>query len=372
MPLKQIVAALVLSLAYLAPAGAQETSAASAPAVTIGVAAPLSDAQEILGRQVEAGAEAAAAAHGGQAAVRFVTADTQCSADGGRAAAERFAKSHVRIVVGFLCTEAIEAALPILKDAGIPTIDVGVRANRLTERRERTGNLIWRIAPRSGDEAKAVAAYLAKEWQSQPFGLIDDGSIPARNMTDAVRRLVADAGMQPQTVDNFRPAEEKQFGLARRLQRTGVTRFFIAGDRPDIAVIARNAKSLGLDLTIVGGETLFDETSSDMPLPDGIVAIGPKTAFPDLKRADRKDLPEADTLLPPQGYFGPAYAATEIAITAASAAGKSGDDLTKVLSSETFDTALGKIRFDAKGDSNLDLYRVFEWQGDRFASEAKG
>lgn len=372
-------ATLAFLASFAAPAVAQE----NAP-IVVGVAAPLSDAQEILGRQLTAGVAAALAARSGEA--RTVVADTSCSAKGGETAARAFVEKKADIVVGFLCVEAIEAALPILKDAGIATIDVGVRANRLTDDKPKTGYLIYRLAPRSEAEAVAVSRYIAARWADQPFGLVEDGSIAARGLVDQVRRRLGDEGLKPQTVDNYRPAEEKQFGIARRLQRTGVTRFFIAGDRPDIAIIARDAKESGLRLTIVGAEGLFDEASVDAPLLAGIIAIGPKTQFPELSpdtRATPQETPGADGeadaaasedpgALPPQGYFGPGYAAAEIGLDAVIASRATDKPVGDVLSSQSFATALGPVRFDENGDSDLDLFRVFEWRGDEFVDETGG
>ena len=366
----RILAAFAPFLLAAAPAMAQD--GVLTPEPMIGIAAPLSDSQEILGRQVADGVAAALASRNG--AVKTSLADTSCSAEGGAAAARKFIAEKASVVVGFLCVEAIEAALPILKDAGIPTIDVGVRANRLTDNKARTGFLVYRLAPHSEAEAAAVARYVAARWADQPFGLVDDGSIASRGLSDAVRRRLGDAGLQPQTVDNFRPAEEKQFGLARRLERTGVTRFFIAGDRPDIAIIARDAKDVGLDLSILGSEALFDEASTDAPLPAGIVAIGPKTSFPELEPKDAAvDGAEADGgHLPPQGHFGTAYVAAEIAVAAIGDSRQADEPLGGVLSTKTFATSLGPVKFDAKGDGDLDLFRVYEWRGDAFVDETGG
>lgn len=356
--------ALAASLA----AGAPTARAAEAAPLLIGVAAPLSGSSEVLGRQVAAGAKLTAARLGKEGSpVDLVTADAECSADGGAKAAHLFVDRKVKIAVGFLCTEALEAALPILKTAGIPTLDVGVRASRLTDRRERTGYLIWRIAPRGDAEANAIARYLAKRWNGVPYGLVDDGAIYNRSLADAVRLRLEAQGMKASTVDSYRPAEEKQFGLARRIQKTGVTNLFIAGDRPDVAIIARDAASLGLDLKIVGGEALFDEASADAPLKDGIVSIGPLTRFPALADKDSKDPAEAI----PEGYFGPAAAAVSVAAEAARAAAK-GQSLPEILNTASFSTPLGAIRFDAKGDSDLDLFRAFSWQGTEFVPEAGG
>ncbi len=357
-------AAFGLMVFALSPARAQDTG----EPITLGVAAPLSDSAGILGRQLADGARAAAAKLADGQMVDVVEADTKCSAEGGKQAAESFVAMNVSAVVGFLCADAIEAALPILTGAGIPTLDVGVRANRLTDRRERTGFLVWRVAPRSDTEAAAAASYLAARWKAEPFGLLEDGSIAARALSDAVRRLLADRGMKPQTIDNYRPAEEKQFGLVRRLERTGVSRFFIAGDRPDIAIIAHDAAEIGLALDIVGGEALFDETSDDVPLPDGIVAVAPRTHFPDLQDG----APDEGPMAGPQGYFGPAYAATQIAVAAVGQSRETGRPITEILAGEAFQTVLGPIRFDVKGDSDLDLYRVFEWRSNGFVDETGG
>ena len=360
------------------PAVAQED--AGGARIVVGVAAPLVGSPSILGRQLTDGAREAAKRLGGtgQSAIETIEADTGCSADGGRAAAQRFVDAGARIVIGFLCTDAIEAALPILKGAKVPLLDVGVRANRLTDLRDRTGNLVWRIAPRSDAEAKRIAGLLAERWKGEPFGLIDDGSIAARGLSDTVRRLLADNGLKPQSIDNYRPAEEKQFGLVRRLQRTGVTRFFIAGDRPDIAIISRDAGEIGLTMQVIGGEALLDE-AGEVPLAEGTLAVAPKLNYRELSGESARPAPgttpfEQDAM-GPQGDFGPAYAATEVAISAlraADAAGAGSAGIAGALSEQTFQTALGPVRFDARGDSDLDLTRVYRWTGERFVPEAGG
>ena len=328
--------------------------------------------------------------------IELATVDSGCSAEGGKAAAQTFVALGATVVVGFLCADSIEAALPILKHASIPLIDVGVRAARLTDRRDRTGNLVWRLAPRSDAEALAIASLVADRWRAEAFGLIDDGSIAARGLSDTVRRLLADRGLQPQAIDNYRPAEEKQFGLVRRLARTAVSRYFIAGDRPDIATIVRDAAAIGLTLDIVGGESLIDE-AGDVTLAEGAVAVGPKTRFPALEAPRTPGAPptSAPAAVPPtaleqdasgpQGYFGTAYAATEIAIAASHfpraggvarpstpEAASNAAAIVKALDERTFQTGLGPIRFDARGDSDLDLMRVYRWNGERFVPEAGG
>lgn len=337
---KLLPGTLAVSCLLALPATGQER--------VIGVAAPLSGPNAVLGQQVTAGSAAASGE-----TMRLIAADTECTAEGGAAAAESLAAAGAAIVIGFVCTPAIEAALPILTQAGIPVIGVGVRAARLTDRRERTGHLLWRLAPRSGEEADALAAFVRENWRSLPFGIVEDGSAYARDLADEVRARLEPEAIEPALVDNYRPAEELQFALGRRILQSGVTRLLAFGTRPDIAIVQRDANELGLELEIVGGESLLDEPSDVADILPGTTAI----AIFDEQAAEHGPIRE--------GYFLPAQAATQIAIEALEQA----DDpsaLAIVLDQHTFSTVLGAISFDDKGDSDRDAFGLREWDGERF------
>ncbi|MCW4114447.1 ABC transporter substrate-binding protein [Aurantimonas sp. MSK8Z-1] len=361
------ILAVSAAATLLAASFVSDSPAADDASVTIGVAAPLSGSSALLGEQVKAGAQEAAAALGADGPVELRPVDTACTPEGGTAAAQALVAAQVDAVIGFLCTESIETALPLLAQADIPTIDVGVRANRLTDKRAKTGNRIWRVAPRSDAEADAIAKLLIQRWRDVPYGLVDDGTIYGRGLADAVRTRMEAAGLRASTVDNYRPAEEKQFGLARRIQKTGVTNIFIAGDRQDVAVIARDAAELELKLEIYGGESLFDENSIDLPLPTGIHAVAPfwdAAATPSGSATDA-----AASSLP--GYALPAAAAVEIAVAAVRRSRQDEEPVAAVLDAQTFSTRLGEVRFDAVGDADLDVYRDYVWRGDHFAPAAE-
>lgn len=330
----------------------QPSSSSAAEPVRIGVAAPLSGPSEILGRQIVAGVEAGAAADR-----TITTADTACSATGGTAAATRLVEARVEVAIGFLCTSALEAALPILSAAAIPVLDVGVRAERILDRREREGWLVWRLAPASGAEAAALAAYVRAHWAASPFAIVEDGSAYGRDLADTVRNLLEESGLRPTLVDNYRPAEEKQFGLARRIGQSGVTRILAFGTRSDIAILARDATATNLDLEIVGGESLVDAKGGDVELPPGVVALAPGFDV-DWTPAEA---PPAD-----EGYAKLARIAAEIAVSGVAQAQASGRPLTETLSTGTFETLVGPVRFDARHAADVAPFRPYRWTGERF------
>ncbi len=336
-------------------------SSGTAAAAKIGLAAPLSGSSALLGEQMRAGAAAAVRASSADASLEV--RDTGCTAEDGSAAAHDFVDSGVSVVTGFLCIEAIEAAMPILAEAGIPAITVGVRIDSLTDRREKSGWPVFRLAPRASDELEAVAAILTDRWRGELFAIIDDGTIYGRELAEGFRLSAEQSGLKPVFTDTFRPQLENQIALAGRLRKAGATHVFAGGDRSDLAILGRDAAELDYDLVIAGGEALR-AARDDVDLVPGTLMVG----LPDWADvADDgvvSDMREAG--VDPIGYVLPAYAAVEIALSASLAAGKDGRPASDALASGSFATALGEIRFDQSGDWAGNQYRLFQYDGRDF------
>jgi branched-chain amino acid transport system substrate-binding protein len=325
----------------------------------VGVAAPLSGPSQILGKQVEAGAGLAAEANG----MAIKPVDDACSAEGGAAAAKEFVDAKVNVVVGFLCTDAIEAALPILKDANIPVVTVGVRTESLTDRRAKTGWPVYRLAPRGDDERNAVATELTRLWRDDLFAIVDDGTIYGREMAETFRAAAEQAALKPVFTDTFRPQLDNQIGLIGRLKKAGATKVFAGGDGDDIAIMGRDAAQLDAGITFAGGENLRTPTG-DVPYAVGTLMIAPpewsEVADPKIVQAF------AAKNIVPDGYTLPSYAAVEIAKEALAGAESSGRTLDEALTGHDFATAIGTIRFDDKGDLARNPFRLFRFDGTHF------
>lgn len=340
-------------------------ASARAAEFVVGVASPAGDTAALLGAQLRGGARAAAAAARGNT-VSLDIADETCDAKSGAAAAQKFVDDEVPVVIGFLCTEAIEAALPILKAQGIPVITPGVRTVSLTDRRNRTGWLVYRLAPRADAEEKAVSDILVKRWRDELFAIVDDGTIHGRELAENFRAAAKAEGLKPVYVDTYRPQLDNQIGLVGRLRKAGATHVLVGGDRSDIAIIARDAAKLNYKLTIAGGEALRDE-GGPVPLAAGVLMIGlPRWA--DI--APEKVLQALrDQGVQPEGYAIPGFAALQVAEQALEKSREDDKPVADILASGRFSTAIGPVRFDSKGDLERDLYRLFVYNGKKFVAE---
>jgi branched-chain amino acid transport system substrate-binding protein len=345
----------VVALAAIALATSGTARAAD---VRVGLAAPLSDTMAILGGQLRAGAELAARA----ANAELVIVDDRCTADGGALAAREFVRQDVQAVVGFLCTEAIEAALPILTEAGIPVITSGVRSDGLTDRHVRTGWLVWRIAPRADAERAAAASILTRLWRDDLFAIVDDGTIYGRELSESLRLAVETAGLKPVFFDTYRPQSENQIGLVGRLRRSGATHVFVGGDRDDVGIMARDAAGLDYPLTIAGGEAL--RSAGDVPLAEGTLMIA-TPEWAEMLDEGTVAMFDAEGIIP-EGYVVPSYASVEVALQAIEQAAAGSDSIAATLRDGSFQTLLGEISFDEKGDLTTNPFQLLRFDGERF------
>ncbi len=329
----------------------------AASAATIGVVAPKAGAYSVLGAQIFAGAKLAAQAAGD----KVVEVDESCDETGGSAAAKALVDAKVDIAIGFLCVETLTTALPPMKAANIPAISISVRSKMLMEDTLRNGWPFFRMAPAEGAEADKLAQVILADWKAEPIAFVEDGTIYGRDLASAIRQKLEPAGITPVFTDTFRPGQEQQVALVRRLAKTGATHVFVGGDRNDVAIIARDAASEKVPLTLIGGDTLRAQ-NRPVSLRDGVLSVAlPNYAALPSATAAVTALKAANT--EPDGYALPAYAAAEIARQAVTSSTRPlGDAMT----GRTFSTAIGPIAFGADHELKENPFHLVEWQRSDF------
>lgn len=351
-------------------AAALLAAAPASAAVRLGVVAPQGDDSfAMLGDQLRQGI-GAYQSKAGKPFEQIVTEPETCDAASGTAAAKAMIKARVDVVVGFLCPESLNAALPLLSQAGIATIGTSVRADILMEEPLKKNWPFFRLAPTASDEIGRITGIIEKQWAGEPFALVEDGTIYGRDLVENVRVALEAKGITAAFIDTYRPAQDKQFGLAHRLQRSGATHVLVGGDRSDVAIIARDCASLGLKLTIMGGESMKAPPDS-VPLQSGVLGV---------MVPDAASLPSASDALAvlktlkigPVGDTLVGYAAAEIVDQAGKARNDNAAPLADALSHGTFHTALGDIRFTDKHERADNPFELMVWNGEKYVPEAPG
>ncbi len=326
----------------------------------IGLAAPLSGSFAPLGKQMAEGARVAATAKN----AALTTADDRCDAQGGAEAAQRFVDAKVQAAAGFLCFEALEAALPILNAHGIPVVVSGVAERTLAERRAASPLPVFRLSTGLDRETRATASFLGSLWRAQPFAVIDDGTMEGRERASRVLARLKEQQLQPVFTDTYRPGLDNQNALAARLKRAGASHVYVGGQRDDVAALGASAAALNIPLEIAGGG-LLDAAPGATPLAPGTLMIAPLAP---------QDLPTAQAAvaaLRKAGVLADAFAVTgyataEVAADALAEAQKRKQPVTVMLRDLTFETALGTIKFGPDGMRADNPNRLQRFDGRRF------
>lgn len=328
--------------------------------IGVGVVAPSGkDSFAVLGEELREGVETFQKT-AGNPFDRIVPAAETCDAASGVKAAHSMISAKVDAVIGFLCPESLNAALPLLSAAGITTVTASVRADVVMEEAAKKNWPFYRLGPHADQEVKKIVDVIAHRWSGEPFALVEDGTIYGRQLTENVRVALEGMGIKAAFIDTYRPAQDKQFGLAHRLERSGVTRVFIGGERSDIAIIARDCGKIGLDLTFLGGDSL-KAPPQDVPLPEGV--LGVMTPAPETLPSARDAVAALGSRgLEPYGERIPGYAAAELVADAE----RSGKPLPRALAEGTFQTALGTIRFTAGHERADNPFELMVWKDDHF------
>lgn len=346
----------------------------------VGIVAPDNGTLSLLGTQLRAGFYI----HEQQfidkpQKFEFVEEAEICEADAGADIAYSLEEAQVDIVVGFFCVESLTSALPIFKQNNVPVINLNIRSDIVRDEAARIGLPLFSLAPRASDQAKFASHYIIENWGDKSVALIEDGTINNRELADAIRLQLDDGGFQPIVLDNFRPGQEKQFGLVRRLGQSRITHVFVGGSRLDTSIMARDAASIGLEFTFAGGDAL--RAADEGPkLPNGTISI-----LPDIKMigenavAARAAFDEAGIFpdrFPILGYASAEIMEqlAEVADTAtgtgdAAAAGNGKRDLSEILKSTKFNTIIGQITFNQYGERQESVFNAMIWQDGRFIEE---
>jgi branched-chain amino acid transport system substrate-binding protein len=339
--------------------------------VTIGVAAPITGVFATLGQQVRAGAAQAVAdlnrAGGvnGQT-VRLEVMDDACDARTADAVANQLTGKGAVMVVGHVCLTASLAAATVYATNKIVQISPATTYPKYTD--ERAGPGTFRLAERDDQQGVAAGLFLASRYATRNVAVVNDDTAYGKGLADAVRRSMNGAGKREVLTQDYKANASDLSELVGRLKAASVEAVFIGGSDVDVAKIVKQMRDAGLTTQVVGGDALATDQFWQIA---GAAAQGTLMSLPFDPRKNGDAAAVAKTFrdagTEPAGYILPAYAAVRVwAAAATSAKTFAFDKVAAALSSQTFPTVLGPVRFDAKGDADLPGFVLYEWRDGRF------
>jgi branched-chain amino acid transport system substrate-binding protein len=354
-----------LSVAIVASIAALCAGSAAAD-VLIGVAGPMTGKDGWFGAQMERGAELAVEDLNGVGGVlgeqvQLITVDDFCDPEQAVAAARKLVSDGVIFVVGHYCSHSSIPASEIYQAAGVLQISPASSNPMLTELGRAN---VFRILARD-DAARVVAGdHLADHWPDKKIAILHDSTTYGKGLADEVRKNLSRRGLTEAIYQAYVPGKADYGAEIDELQAADIGVAFIGGYHTEIALIARAARDRGYRVQLVAGNSL---TTEEFGLIAGPAAEG--TLFLDV--ADPRGRAEAAAVVErfrasgfePEGYTLLTYGAVQVWAQATEKSGSLEPQATIAsLREHQFDSVLGSIDFDDKGDLTVQDLVWYVWR----------
>ena len=358
--------------ALLVCSGVLWQSGAARADVAIGVAGPMSGSNASFGVQLYEGAVQAVAdlnARGGVLGERvdLIKGDDACDPRQAVSVANDMQSQGAVFVDGHYCSASSIPASKVYTDAGI--IEISPASTNPAYTDNGAWN-IFRVCGRDDQQGRVAGDYIAKHFADRKIAILSDNSAYGKGIADQTRKFMNAAGKQETLYLTYVPGDSDYSALVSRLKEAGITVAYLGGYHPEGGLILREARAQGLDLQLIGGDSLVTSEFWQITGPAG---EGTLMTFP----SDPRNLPTAAAVVAsfkargvdPEGYVLYSYAAVQVWAEAAQKAGSiDPQKVAAVLKSGgPWNSVLGPISFDAKGDIVNSNYVFYQWHDGNYA-----
>jgi branched-chain amino acid transport system substrate-binding protein len=297
--------------------------------------------------------------------VQLIVEDDFCDPDQAIAVARKLIADGVVFVVGHGCSEASIAASAIYEEAGVVQISPSSTNPMLTEQGRAN---VFRVIGRDDAQGTVAGNYLADVFAGQEIAILHDGTTYGKGLAEETKKQLNKRGIIEKVYAVYDPAKEGFAEEIRLLKAANISVLYLGGRSRAAALLARTAGDLGYPLQLVSGDTMGTE---EFGLIAGPFAEG--TLF--TSNSDPRENREAASVIErmraqnymSDGFTLPSYAAVQVWAQAISKAGTLQPGVViEVLHDNEFDTVLGPIEFDNKGDLTVQSWNWYVWTDGRY------
>ena len=338
--------------------------------VLIGVAGALTGQLAWTGSQIQRGAEMAVAdinAAGGVLGqqIKIIVADDVCDPEQAVVAARKLVADGVALVIGHGCSGASIPASKEYAAAGVLQISPASTNPQLTEQGRAN---VFRTIGRDDQQGIVAGDYLADHWGDRKIAILSDGTTYGKGLAEATRKQLSRRGMSETVNREYEAGKTDYSAEIAVLKAADIAVLYVGGYWTDIALLARTARDRNYRIQVISGDTLATE---EYGLIAGPAAEGTLFTFP----ADPRRNAEAASVVKrfraenfePDSYTLLSYAAVEAWSQAVEKAGSLAlKSVIAALHDHEFDTVLGRIDFDDKGDLTAQRWIWYVWKGGEY------
>ena len=275
--------------------------------------------------------------------------------------AEKIAGAKIPFVAGHFCSSSSIPASEAYADGNVLQITPASTNPLFTERK------LWNVARVCGrdDQQGLVAAdYIAKNYKGKNVAILNDKTTYGKGLADETKKALNKAGFTEKMFESYNKGDKDFNAIVSRLKRDNIDLVYVGGYHQEAGLILRQMRDQGLQDRADGGRRAGTTRSS------------PRSPDRPAKARCSPSVPTRATSRPPRPSSRSSRPRTSIPKATRSTptprcrSGRrrwrrpASTDPKKVMDTikaGEWDTVLGKMAFDAKGDIKQIDYVVYKW-----------
>lgn len=358
-------ASAAIALGLFAVAGA-----ANAETIQIGIAGPMTGPVTQYGDMVKEGAltaiemiNAAGGVNGDQLEAVFF--DDACEPKQAVAVANNIVSSDVRFVVGHVCSGSTIPAADIYDNEGIVMITPSATAPALTDDKPRS--TIFRTIGRDDQQGPVAARYIVEHIKPQTVAVLHDKQSYGQGIATVVKRDLEAANIPVAVFEGINAGDSDYSAVITKLKSAGVDFVYYGGYHPEMGLLLRQARELGLEAGFMGPEGVANSELVAIagPASEGMLMTLPADFSQNPANAEIVKAFQEKNRDAAGAFQLPAYAAVQIIAEGIAGAGTTDPvAVAEYIHANTFETPLGPVSYNEKGDLESFEFVVFRQNSD--------
>ncbi len=295
--------------------------------------------------------------------IELVIEDDVCKPEVAANTAFKVVGDGVVAVIGHICSGATKSALGVYTEAGIPAISSSATNPGLTQ----SGDYPYFFRTIASDDAQAEtdAKFIANKLGLKKVAVLHDKQDYGKGFADFSVLSLEKLGVEIVLYEGITAESVDYSAILTKVANSSAEGIVYGGYHPEASKLVQQMDQMGLDIPFISDDGVKDDTFIKVAgeFAEGVYASGPMdtSSNPMNKAAVAAHMDKWEE--EPGAFFINAYAAAIALFEAIETAGSTdGMAIMDALRTNYFETPLGSISFDERGDAIGVGFAVYQVQ----------
>ncbi len=232
---------------------------------------------------------------------------------------------------------------------------------------ERGHQMIFRTIGLDSQQGPVAGRFIADNIKPKNLAIIHDKQQYGQGIADEVGKTVMQRDVNVVMFEGVNKDQKNFSALITKMKSRGVDFVYYGGYHPELGLILRQAREQGFTARFMGPEGVGNKDISTIAgaASEGLMVTLPAdfTVLP--QNADLVKAFEDKSEDPSGPFVMPAYSAVQVIADSIRATGSTNPDkIAKYMRATSFNTPIGTVAFDSKGDLKEFEFVIYDWHAD--------